>query len=106
MNKILLQKVGVSSLGKLFGTVNAIIGVIIGTVSAIVTTVSVVANNDYGVLTDVFVAIGITLVGVVVYPLVLFAMGWLYGAVVALVVNLVVGASGGLELEVEDVKSR
>jgi hypothetical protein len=104
MQKVLVQKVGVSSLGKLFGTVNAIIGVVIGTISAIVSTVSVIANNNYGVLTDIFVSIGIVLLGVVVYPLVLFVVGWLYGAIVALVVNLVVGVSGGLEIEMQEVK--
>lgn len=104
MKKLLVQKVGVGSLGKLFGVVNAIIGLIVGTVSAIVSTVSVISNNNYGVITDIFVAIGITLFGVVVYPLVLFAFGWLYGAIVALVINLFVGVSGGLELEVEETK--
>lgn len=106
MQKLSIQKVGVGSLGKLFGTVNGIIGLAIGLVSSIVATVGVISNNNYSVLTDIFSAIGIVLVGVVVYPLVLFALGWVYGAIAALVINLFVGASGGLEVEVEELKSR
>jgi CHASE2 domain-containing sensor protein len=106
MQRLLVQKVGVSSLGKLFGSVNGIVGLAIGLISSIVTTVSVISNNNYSVLTDIFAAVGIVLLGVVVYPLVLFAVGWLYGAIVALVINLFVGVSGGIELEVEEVKSR
>ena len=98
---VVIRKVGISSLGKLVGTVQAIVGLAIGIIGAIVGTVSVVSNNENSLGTNILLSIGIVLVGVVVYPLIAFLIGWLYGALVAVVLNVVVGISGGLELTVD-----
>lgn len=98
---VIVRKVGISSLGKLVGTVQAVVGLAIGIVAAIVGTVSVVSNNGNSLITNLLLSVGVVLLSVVVYPLVAFLIGWLYGALVAVVLNVVVGISGGLELTVD-----
>jgi hypothetical protein len=104
MKKVNVTRVGVGSLGKLVGIVNAIVALAIGVVASIVTTVGVIANNDFSVFGDVFAALGIALFGLIVYPLLWFAFGWLYGALIAIIWNAVLGVSGGLQIETEEAK--
>jgi cell division protein FtsX len=104
VKNVTITKVGVGSLGKLLGAANAIISLIIGIIAAVVSTISVIANNNYSVLQDVFVALGIVFGYVLVLPLVAFAIGWLYGAIIALVWNVFLGASQGLDIEITDRK--
>lgn len=102
--KIAITKLGVGSFGKLVGTINGVIGLAAGIIAAVVASVSVVTNNDFTILTDILVTIGILLTGIFVYPLLAFALGWLHGAIIALIFNLIVGISGGLEVSTEDIK--
>lgn len=102
--KINITRIETMSLAKLVGTLNAIIMLAIGIVFSITTTVAVIANNDFGILTDVFTALGIVLIGCLVYPLIGFAFGWLYGALLGLIWNAVLGTSGGLQIQTEEVK--
>ena len=41
---------------------------------------------------------------IIVYPLVMFLLGWIQGAIMAVVFNVVVAGSGGLDLEVAESK--
>lgn len=59
----------------------------------------------YSILTDILVTFAILITGIVIYPLIAFLFGWLYGAVVSLVFNMVIGISGGLEVTTQDVKA-
>ncbi len=76
MSNITVTKVGVLSIGKLLGIVNLIVG------------------------------LAIILSAVVLYPLVMFAFGWLYGVLVAFIFNVFVGVSGGVELTVKNDSSK
>lgn len=98
---VVVRKIGISSLGKLVGTVQAVVGLAIGIVAAIVGTVNVVSTSNESLVANILLAIGIVLLSIVVYPLVAFLIGWLYGALVAVVLNVIVGISGGLELTVD-----
>lgn len=104
MKEVTITEVGVGSLGKLLGAANAIIVLIIGVVSAVVSTVSIIANGNYSALENVFIALGIVLGHVLLLPLIAFAFGWLYGAIVALVWNVFLGASSGLDIKTIDKK--
>jgi hypothetical protein len=104
MQKLVVHKVGVMSLGKLVGVWGAILGVIIGVISAVVSSVGVIANNDFSVWGDILAAVGIVLGWIIVYPLVMFLLGWIQGAIMAVVFNVVVAGSGGLDLEVAESK--
>lgn len=102
MSTITVTKVGVLSIGKLVGTVNLIIGLAVGLVGAIVGLVSYFSVDNYEFFEGLLGAIGIILAAVVLYPLVVFALGWLYGVVAAFIFNVVVGVSGGIELTVKN----
>lgn len=104
MKEVTVTKVGVGSFGKLLGFANAIVSLAIGIIGAIVSTVTVVTSNDFNVAETILATLGIVAGYIIFLPLLAFAFGWLYGAVVALVWNVLLGASNGLDLEIVDKK--
>ena len=102
MKTLTVHRVGVASFAKLFGVWAAILGLLVGVVGAITSTVGVIANNNYSVLGDIGVSIAIIVGWVVVYPLVMFLIGWIQGAIVAIIFNIVVSGSGGLALTIDE----
>lgn len=102
MKSLTVRRVGVASFAKLFGVWAAILGLLVGVVGAITSTVGVITNNNFSVLGDIGVSIAIIVGWVVVYPLVMFLIGWIQGAIVAIIFNIVVSGSGGLDLIVEE----
>lgn len=102
MQRLVVHKVGVGSLGKLIGTWFAIIGVVVGVISAVVSTVSVFANNSYSFLAGLGIAVLLVVGWVLIYPVIMFLLGWLQGAILAVVFNVVVSGSGGLSVHVEE----
>ena len=102
MQRFVIHKVGVGSLGRLIGTYFAILGLIVGVISAVVSTVSVFANNSYGILAGIGIAALVVIGWVVVYPVVMFFLGWVQGAILALVFNFVIAGSGGLSVHLEE----
>ena len=104
MKRISIQHVSVRSLANLVGTWQAIIGLFAGILIAISATVSFINSNDLGFFTETLVSVAIVLGSIIIVPLFAYLIGWLYGALIAIVLNVVVGTSGGLEIDVEDVK--
>lgn len=102
MKRFLVHKVGVGSLGKLIGVWFAIVGLFVGVISAVVSTVSVFANYDYSVLAGIGVALLIAVGWVIVYPVIMFLIGWIQGAILAVIFNVVVAGSGGLSVHLEE----
>ncbi len=102
MSTITVTKVGVLSIGKLLGTVNLIIGLAIGVVAAIAGVATYLSTGSYEFVEGLLGVLAIILSAVLLYPLVAFAFGWLYGVLVAFIFNVVVGVSGGVELTVRD----
>lgn len=106
MSNITVTKVGVLSIGKLFGTVNLIIGLAIGVIGAVAGTVAYLSTNSPAFVEGLLGVLAIILSAVILYPLVLFALGWLYGVLASFIFNVVVGVSGGVELTVSDEKTK
>lgn len=106
MSNITVTRVGVLSIGKLIGTVNLIIGLAVGLVTAIAGTISYLANATPSVVDGLLASLAIILSAVLLYPLVMFAFGWLYGVLVAFIFNVVVGVSGGVDLTVKEDSPR
>mgnify|MGYP000961097601 FL=1 len=102
MQRLVVHKVGVGSLAKLIGVWFAIIGIVVGVISAVVSAVSVFANNSYSFLGGLFVAVLVVVGWVFLYPIVMFFIGWIQGAILAVVFNVVVAGSGGLSVHVEE----
>jgi hypothetical protein len=101
MTTVNVRRIGVASFGKLIGVWAAIVGLVTGVMGAVVAVASLLVNNHYGVFAGLFYSIGVVLLAVVVYPAVLFAIGWIQGAVIALIFNIVISGSGGLELVID-----
>lgn len=105
MANITVTKVGVLSIGKLVGTVNLIVALAIGIIAATVGTVTYLSSGIAdGFFEGLFASFAIIVFGVLLYPALLFALGWLYGVVFAFIFNVVVGVSGGIELSVTEEK--
>ncbi len=103
MKKIAVKKVGTLSFANLFGTWYAVLGLVTGIFTAVYSAIWVVNSTD-SILVEIFGGIGVVIASLILVPLLGYVIGWLYGAVIALIVNLVVSAAGGLSIEVEEVK--
>lgn len=101
--KIKVTHVGASSIGRLVGIVNALFALAAGIVGSIVAIADVIAMNDYTVLMNIGVSAAIILGGVVVLPLLAFVFGWVYGALAGVIWNVFLSASGGIEVNTEEV---
>lgn len=96
--------VGASSIGRLVGTVNAIFALVAGVVGAVVAVADVVAMNDYSLLMNIGISAAIILGSIIVLPMLAFVFGWVYGALIGVIWNAFLGASGGIEITTEDVE--
>lgn len=103
MQRFLVHKVGIGSLGKLVGTWFAIIGLATGIIASVVTAVTIFDKGG-NVLLNVLYSVLATLALLILYPLVWFLVGWLQGAILAVIFNVVVAGSGGLSVHVEETK--
>lgn len=106
MASITVTKVGVLSIGKLFGTVNLIVGLAIGFIGAVAGTVAYFSAGSYDFFEGLLGSLAIILSAIVLYPLVMFALGWLYGVLAAFIFNVVVGVSGGVELTTKNTTAQ
>ncbi len=100
--ELTVKKIEAVTVGKMVGAFNGILGVVAGAFSAIVAIISIVANNEYGVMGDIVVSLGILLAGIIVYPIIAYALGWVYGWLLGLVFNVVAGVGGGVGIVVDD----
>lgn len=102
MKKLTVRKVGVASVGRLVGTWVAIIALAVGIIGSIVSLVSLFDQNNFNLFTGLGVSALVVLSWLVLYPVVAFVIGWLQGAILALVFNIVVAGAGGLSIEVDE----
>lgn len=103
MKEITIKRVSVASLGNLVGVWYAIVGLFVGVISGITTTVSIIDNNpQFTTVTDVIIAIGVILGGLVLTPMLFYVWGWLQGAVLAVLFDFVSKHSGGIRLVVDE----
>ncbi|MFO0882184.1 MAG: hypothetical protein U0491_01930 [Candidatus Saccharimonadales bacterium] len=63
---------------------------------------SAFANNSYSFLAGLGIAVLLVVGWVLIYPVIMFLLGWLQGAILAVVFNVVVSGSGGLSVHVEE----
>lgn len=103
MKKVAIKKVGIMSLANLVGTWYAVLGFVTSIFAAVYSVVWVLDSTD-SVLVEIFGGVGVVLGSLILIPLLSYMIGWLYGAFIALILNLVVSAAGGLVIETEDVK--
>lgn len=101
MKRVVVTKISVGSLAKVFGFAWATIAFIVGVVTTVLVAAGTITSS-----TSFIKALGVSVavfgLGIIVYPIIAFFIGWLQGAVVALILNLFFAESGGLRLHVED----
>jgi len=104
MRKILVRKLGVGSVAKFVGMANAILALVWGVFVMFAGIVTSVEQSNWTFTEKLLGTLGSVSVGLVLIPVIGFALGWLYGAVVALVTNLFLHTAQGIELDIEDAK--
>ncbi len=103
MRTILIRRLGVGSFAKFVGFANAILGLIYGILASFGAVAAIVDQDSWNFFAKVGASIAAVLASLVIIPLVSFLVGWLYGAVLALVSNLFLRTANGIELEVEEL---
>lgn len=90
-----IKRIGVLSLAKLQAGIMAFSGLIIGAFYAIIGAVFGVVGDSFGIGT------GLGLLAIVVFPILYAILGFISGALIAFVYNLIAGRVGGVEVELE-----
>ena len=100
--ELTVKHVDTLSIAKFVGVVNAIIAVAVGIIGAIAASISYITSGNYSAFETIGLTIAISAVALILYPLFMFVVGWLYGALAALIFNLFIGVSGGITLTVDE----
>ncbi len=99
--KVNVTKLGVGSFARICGVAYALIGLVAGLIATIA-----VASGQITSQSSFVHSFGVSILalgwGVLIYPLIMFVIGWIEGGIIAIVLNLVFRESRGLELELED----
>lgn len=95
--RFVLRRIGVVSVGKIYGAISAAVGFLIGIVVALGSMVGAgLSGQDNAIFGALFGAGSI-----VIFPLLYGAMGFLGGMLGAALYNLFAGAVGGVTIELE-----
>jgi uncharacterized membrane protein len=100
MKVLTINRVRVGSLAKVVGVVQAVFGFVYGLGLTLAVTSDAI-NEGTGFVRTLGVSVFVLGMAVIFLPLVGFLLGWIQGAVAALVLNFVFAESKGLELEVD-----
>lgn len=103
MKAIRVEKLRVGSFAKVVAITQAIIAFIYGAII----TLGVIAGqftNDSSFVQSLGVSVGVLGLSVVILPAIAYVVGWIQGAVAAVILNFVFKESQGLEVEIQDVK--
>lgn len=88
-----LKKIGVLSLAKIQAVIMAIFGLLFGLFIAVIDLILPAANGE-----DAFAGFGFFIV--IIFPVLYTAMGFVFGALTAVLYNLTAKWAGGIEFEV------
>ena len=103
MKTITVNKLKVGSFAKVVGITQAVFGFVYGLVLSIGVAAGAINEN-----TSFISALGISVfvigMSVLLIPFVAFIVGWIQGAIVALILNFVFAESDGLDIVIEDKK--
>ncbi len=103
MKTLTIQKIRVGSFAKVVGITQAVFGFVYGLILSIgVASEAITANTGFVKALGISVfAIGLA---VILIPFIAFVIGWIQGAVAAIILNFVFTESKGLDLEVSESK--
>jgi membrane-associated HD superfamily phosphohydrolase len=96
--KLVLKRLDVLSVAKVYATILAIIGFILGIVTAIIS-ITIGATLGWAVL-----GIGFGVLAIIILPILFGIMGFVFGAIGAFLYNVAAGRIGGIKLEFESTR--
>lgn len=103
MRSVRVNRLRVGSFAKVIAVTQSILAFFYGAVF----TLGVVAGqitNDSSVVKSLGISVTVFGLAIVIFPAVAYVIGWIQGAIAAVILNFVFKESEGLELELEDVK--
>lgn len=103
MKAVRVEKLRVGSFAKVVAITQAIFAFIYGAI----VTLGVIAGqiqSDSSVVRNLGVSLSILGLAVIIFPAVAYVIGWIQGAIAAVILNFVFKESNGLEIELQDVK--
>jgi hypothetical protein len=95
---VVVRRIGVVSVGKIYGAISAAIGLLVGMAFAIASTVGAGLSGDEGAVFGAFFGFG----AIVLFPIVYGVMGFLGGMLGAALYNVFAGAVGGVSVELTE----
>ena len=107
MNRLRIKKLGILSVAKMQGVMGLVIGLIIGVIYGLIIIAysllgaSILKGNSSLAVGGGGVVVGI--VAMIAIPLIYGIVGFIGGAIGALLYNLFAGMVGGVEIEVENI---
>jgi len=99
---MVIRKVGAMSLGKVLGVLYALLGLLVGAIVSLVSMVGAAIWTHGGESPGAFLGVFFGVAAIVALPLFYDAMGFIGGLISATLYNVVVGFTGGLELELTE----
>jgi hypothetical protein len=97
---VTVTKLGVGSFAKVVGVAYGLVGLVAGILATIAVSAGAITSTTTFVHT-----LGISLWafgwGVIIYPAIAFAFGWVEGAILAIILNFVFKESKGLQVELD-----
>jgi len=102
MRKLLVRRLGVASVARFIGVAQAVWGFALGFIAIFGGISAVLSDSEWNVFQKIAGSIGVALFCLVVFPLIAFLFGWLYGALLSIIANLFLHTANGIELDVDD----
>lgn len=103
MKTITINKLRVGSFAKVVGITQAVFGFVYGLVLSIGVAAEAITAQT-GFVRSLGISVFIIGMSVILLPFIAFVIGWIQGAIAALILNFVFAESNGLDIEIEDKK--
>ena len=106
MNKLRIRKLGILSVAKMYAAIMLVISLLISIPYGLIIMVfgaALIGTGERGGMAAGGGSIVAGLAVMIILPIVYSAMGFVFGAIGALLYNLFAGFVGGIEIEVENI---
>ena len=101
MKTLTVSRLKVGSFAKVVGIVQAVFGFVTGLLVTINVAAATIHEGSRFVET-LGVSMFVLGMAIIIFPLIGFVVGWVQGAIAALIINFAFRESGGLDVEVEE----
>ena len=104
MKRVIVRRVGVSSVAKYVGIVQGVLGLVYGIFALFAGFAAVLGEDSFDHAQKVGLSVAVVFGALVVLPVVTFVIGWIYGAVASIIINFFLDTSRGIEIDIEEEK--